>query len=591
MRLRLLVCSLLLLFPKAAGAATPSLGAIRPVGGQRGTEIDLTLSGARLGDALEIIYYQPGITTLSLKKVDDNNVKARIKIAPDCALGLHDLRVRTATGLSELRTFSVGALKEISEKEPNNDFAAPQPIAMNVTVTGVADNEDVDYFVVEAKKGQRISAEVEGLRLGITEFDPCVAIMNSKRFELGVSDDAALVWRDGCTSILAPEDGKYIIQVRESAYAGNGACIYRLHVGDFPRATAIMPSGAKPGETVQVRWIGDPKGEVTTTVKLPPHLEREYGIQRQDEKGYSPYPNLFRLTPLGNVIEKEPNDDAAHATPFTAPMAVNGIIEKPGDVDQFVFKAEKGQVFDVHCYARRIRSPLDSVMYLGKKGAGAMLGADDSFGPDSYFRFQAPETAEYVIWLVDQLGKGGPDYFYRIEVSAVVPQLQVTTNAEQIPLGTGIMSIAVPKGNRQAILMYGNRSDFGGDLNLSAGALPAGVTFEAPTIFASQVVVPVLFSAKPDAPLAATLAELSGKPADPKLSVPSRFEQMSVLVLGQNNVNVWSRTVDRLAVGVTDECPYTIEIVEPKVPLVRSGSMGLKVRAQRKPGFTAPISV
>ncbi len=163
----------------AAFAATPTLSAIRPVGGQRGTELEITLSGARLGDALEIMYYQPGITTVSLKKVDDNNVKARFKIAPDCPLGLHDLRLRTATGLSELRTFSVGALKEIAEIEPNNDFSAPQPIGMNVTVTGIADNEDVDYFVVAAKKGERISAEVEGLRLGITEFDPYVAILNA----------------------------------------------------------------------------------------------------------------------------------------------------------------------------------------------------------------------------------------------------------------------------------------------------------------------------------------------------------------------------------------------------------------------------
>ncbi len=64
-----------------------------------------------------------------------------------------------------------------------------------------------------------------------------------------------------------------------------------------------------------------------------------------------------------------------------------------------------------------------------------MLGADDSFGPDSFFRFQAPEDAEYVIWLIDQLGKGGPDYAYRIEVTPVVPQLVMTTNAEQIPAG------------------------------------------------------------------------------------------------------------------------------------------------------------
>jgi hypothetical protein len=579
------------LVPTNLTAAWPSLTAVRPVGGQRGTELEITLSGARLGDAHEIVYYQPGITTVSLKKLDDNSVRAKIKIAPDCALGLHDLRLRTATGISELRTFSVGALKEVNEVEPNNDFAAPQAIPMNVTVNGIADNEDVDYYMVTAKKGERISAEVEGLRLGISEFDPYVAIMDARRFELGVSDDAALAWRDGFTAIIAPQDGKYIIQVRESAYAGNAGCLYRLHVGNFPRATAVIPAGGKPGETLAVRWIGDAAGETTSTIKLPPTVEREFGIERHDERGFSPYPNAFRLGLLGNVIEKEPNDDQAHATPFAAPMAVNGVIEKAGDVDHFVFKATQGQVYDIHCYARRIRSPLDPVMYLGKKGGGAMLGADDSVGPDSYFRFQAPETAEYVIWLVDQLGKGGPDYAYRIELTPVAPALTMTTNAEQIPLGTPVMAVAVPKGNRQAILVLGNRADFGGELNVAVGKLPAGVSAQAPNIAASQVIVPVLFSATPDAPLSSALAEVTGKPADPKVVVGSQFNSTSVLVLGQNQQNVWSRTVDRLAVAVTEECPYTIEIVEPKVPLVRSGSMGLKVRATRKPGFKAGIYV
>ena len=223
-------------------------------------------------------------------------------------------------------------------------------------------------------------------------------------------------------------------------------------------------------------------------MKLPANLERDFGIQRQDEKGFSPYPNAFRLTPLGNVLEKEPNDDQAHATPFDAPMAVNGVIEKPGDVDQFVFKATKGQVFDIHCYARRIRSPLDPVMYLGKKGAGAMLGADDSFGPDSYFRFQAPEDAEYVVWLIDQLGKGGPDYFYRIEVTPVVPQLHDDDQRR-----------ADSAGNRRHVDRRSQGKSAGDpDLRQSrrfrrrgqswaSAALPAGVTVEAPTIAASQV--------------------------------------------------------------------------------------------------------
>ena len=87
MRFRLfLSCSLLLLIPAAAKAATPSLGAIRPVGGQRGTRNRHHPLGGRAGRrASRIIYYQTGITTVSLKKVDDNNVKARIKIAADCA--------------------------------------------------------------------------------------------------------------------------------------------------------------------------------------------------------------------------------------------------------------------------------------------------------------------------------------------------------------------------------------------------------------------------------------------------------------------------------------------------------------------------
>ena len=572
-------------------AAGPSLTAVRPLGGQRGTEVDVVLSGARLADAREIFFYQPGIMTVSIVKLDDNSVKARFKIAPDCAVGLHDLRVRTATGVSELRTFSVGALKDVAEVEPNNDFAKPQVIPFNVTVNGIADNEDVDYYAIEVKKGERVSVEVEGLRLGVTEFDPYVAILNSKRFEIAASDDAALAWRDGCAGVIAPEDGKYIIQVRESAYSGNGACLYRAHIGHFPRATAVIPAGGRIGEEVKIRWIGDPAGEAATVFQTPKTVVNDFGVLRQDAKGVSPSPNVFRVSEVGNVLEQEPNDDHAHATPFTAPMALNGVIEKPGDIDHFGFKANKGEVYDIHCYARRIRSPLDPVMYLGKKGGGAMLGADDSIGPDSYFRFQAPETAEFVIWLVDQLGKGGPDYTYRIEVTPVRPTLTMTTSAEQIPLGTGVMSVAVPRGNRQAILLLGNRADFGGELAVSVAGLPAGATATVPNIAASQVVVPAVFEAKADAPIAGSFATVTGKPIDEKVQAASTFQSEAVLVLGQNNVNVWSRKVDRLAVAVTEECPYSIEIVEPKVPLVRGGSMGLKVRATRKPGFKAAIAV
>ena len=52
------------------------------------------------------------------------------------------------------------------------------------------------------------------------------------------------------------------------------------------------------------------------------------------------------------------------------------------------------------------------------------------------------------VWLVDHLGKGGPDYSYRIEVTPVAPKLSMTTVTEQIPLvaasiASGLISTVV----------------------------------------------------------------------------------------------------------------------------------------------------
>ena len=161
-----------LAFAAVASAADPQLGGISPYGAQRGTEVEVHFNGARLGDAQEILLYYPGIKVASLEVVNDNSIKTKLSIAPDCRLGIHAMRVRTATGISNLRTFSVGALPDVKEAEPNSEFTTPQKINLDCTVNGVIENEDVDYFVIDAKKGERVTAEIEGIRLGNFFFDP-----------------------------------------------------------------------------------------------------------------------------------------------------------------------------------------------------------------------------------------------------------------------------------------------------------------------------------------------------------------------------------------------------------------------------------
>ena len=121
-----------------AAAAEPRLKTVEPRGGQRGTELTLTFRGDRLKDAQEVFFYEPGITVSKVEPAEDGkSVAVTAKIADDCLLGEHTVQVRCASGISDFHTFYVGALPEIAEAEPNNDFTAPQPVPLNVTVNGV----------------------------------------------------------------------------------------------------------------------------------------------------------------------------------------------------------------------------------------------------------------------------------------------------------------------------------------------------------------------------------------------------------------------------------------------------------------------
>lgn len=579
-----------LLAPTWAFAAAPQLGDLAPRGVQRGKEVEVLFNGARLEDAQEILFYEPGIEVVKLEAVNTNQVKAMLKIAPDCQLGAHRLRIRTATGISELHPLMVGNLPVVTEVEPNSDFATPQVVPINSTVTGVADNEDVDYYVVDAKKGDRITAEVEAIRLGISLFDVYVAIMNSARFELSASDDNALVWQDGIASVIAPEDGKYIIQVRESSYAGNGGCQYRVHIGNFPRPLATIPAGGKIGEPVTVKFLGDVAGDKDQPFTLTANGLQKFPVFAQDDKGIAPSPNWLRVSEFGNVLEAEPNETHDNATKFAAPMALNGVLNQPGDTDNFRFTATKGQVFDIRVHARSIRSPLDPVLYIFAAGGGAIAGNDDSGGPDSFIRFTAPNDGDYVVNVGDHLKNGGPTYAYRVELSPIKPDVRLSV-AEFVQYVQPTASI--PKGNRFALMINASRIDCGGPITIKGVDLPPGVTIETPTMAANLSSVPVMFVAAADAPIGAKLVDLVGvlEDAEKKPILEGHLQQDVVLIRGQNQIPFWTESVPRLATAVTNEAPFTVEIVEPKVPIVHDGQMGLKVIAKRKEGFTAPIKV
>ena len=573
-------------------AASPTLNTILPRGGQRGTEIDVTFDGRQLADGEEILYYEPGIETVKLEAKGANQLQARLKIAADCTLGEHTLQVRTKSGISDYRTFWVGPFPNIDEKEPNTDFASPQKVPLNSTLVGRITNEDVDYFLVEAKKGQRISVEVEGLRLGTTMFDPYVAILDQKRFELASEDDAPLLRQDAFTSAIAPADGNYVIELRESSYGGSNSSYYRLHIGTFPRPSAIFPPGGKAGTEVEVTFKGDITGDVVRKTKLPADITENFQLSFEDQQGLAPSEIPFRLSAVDNVLEKEPNDGRNEATPAELPLAMNGIIQAENDSDWFKFSAKKDQQYDVTCIARTVRSPLDPVMNIYDANGKRLAGNDDNREEvDSYVRFKAPADGDYFVLIQDHLHRGGPTYVYRIEFEPVQPKLVLGIPRNERYKQTR-QQIFVPRGSRFATQFSISRSNFGGEVVFDGSNLPPGITMHAKPAPANMSTWPVVYEAAADAPIGGKLLKFTAKCTEKNQNVVGHFQNRADFIIAAPNQSLFSwKDVDQLAVAVVEELPFTIAIEQPGAPLVRNGSLRVKIVVNRKEGFNEPLTV
>jgi len=571
-------------------AASPRLTIILPRGAQRGKDTELTFSGRLLADVEEILFYEPGFSVKEFKPVNANSFKAVISVSADARLGEQVCQVRTKTGISDFRTFFVGYLPDVVEKEPNSDFTTPQVVPINSTVNGVAASEDVDYYVVDAKKGDRIAAEVEAIRLGTTLFDPYVAILDAKRFELASADDSPLLVQDCVVTAIAPEDGKYTIEVRESSYGGNGNCRYRVHIGNFPRPTAVYPAGGKIGEEVELKFIGDAGGDFAQKFTLPNEVIPEYGVFAGKEGSWSPSWNTFRLSDVGNSLEVEPNNDRATATPSDFPSAFNGILQETGDQDFFKFTAKKGQQFEVECYGRRIRSAIDPVMSLYDAKGGRVASNDDSRGPDSYFRFNVPADGEYTLHIRDHLMRGGPAYVYRVEFQPISPGLTLSI-ARTERYGQYRQQIFVGRGNRFGTNINLARRNFGGELVLAPKELPVGITMHHDKVPANMSVMPVVFEATADAPLTGGLYDFVAHDAE-KPEINGGFSNKSDFVYGAPGQSLYyTKTMHRLPIAVVDEIPFKLDIIVPKVPIARSGSMNVKIVATKKDGWDEAITV
>jgi hypothetical protein len=333
-----------------------------------------------------------------------------------------------------------------------------------------------------------------------------------------------------------------------------------------------------------VTWLGDP-GIEGQTVELNDVPLGASSVLPGNALGLAPSAVPFRVSEYAGVLEIEPNNKNEEATPGAVPGAFDGVIQEDGDVDRYSFEGKKGRVFNARVWARKMGSPLDSILTVHAPSGKQVLFNDDGRGLDSYGRITLPEDGKYLLMVRDHLRRGGETFAYRVELTPVQPNMKITQRRQGKILAT------VTQGNRAALYLGVTRSDFGGPVQLILENLPAGVVATYGELANGQTELPVLLTAAADAALAGSLVSVTGTGKKGEQTITGSFYQDHPVVLGRNKVVIMDTPIRGVAMAVGKKAPFSIDITPLKTPVIQGGSKHLKVLVKRDEGFTKPIKV
>ncbi len=363
----------------------PTIQQTAPLAVTRGESTEIRVKGINLEGAREVVFDNPAVTgrieyvnragKFIGKFIGSNGTKSTIErgapaplhevvltvdVAGDAELELTRFRLIAAAGSTQAQRLSIEPDYAMSrEMEPNDHVAdaigqleAVEPPAI---VAGKVDQPgDVDIVPVAGKAGEELVFHVTAgqvgskLRWKLDLLDESGTVLTSKTV---LEHGPALGYR-------IPADGRYFLRVSDIDSGGGKNHHYRLRIGAFPLLTSVYPLGVKRGAEAEVALRGYNLERRTAKVK-----GAEDWIDLRPEASH----NELRLA-VGEqpeAFEKESGEAMKIDVPVTVNGRVSGFLDNEGerpDEDAFRFEARKGLRYVVEVEARRLGSPLDSVI-------------------------------------------------------------------------------------------------------------------------------------------------------------------------------------------------------------------------------------
>jgi len=442
--------------------------------------------------------------------------EAELEIAADAPPGEREIRLVTARGISNPLVFHVGQLPEVSRKPMRTanfqilgkEAAAlrkrpleevEERITIPCTVNGqIASGESNRYRFI-AHKGQRLVLTTLARQLipYIADavpgwFQPVLVLTDAAGKELAYGDDYRFK-PDPVIFYEVPQDGEYVFAIHDAIYRGREDFVYRVTIGELPFVTSIFPLGSPVGAPV----IPQMKGWNLQNAELSlPAQGADPGVYQlaAHRPGFISNRVPFALDPLPESNEIKPNHDRAHAQKVTLPVIINGRIDKPGDWNVFQFTGQSNAVVVAEVAARRLDSPLDSVLKI-TDAKGQLLAVNDDVDDladglnthhaDSYLMVKLPADGPYYVHIGDTAHNGGEEYAYRLRLSAPQPGFALRV----VP-----SSVSLRGRDSASVTVYAIRQDgLTAPIQVGLKSLPPGFTSQPVTLTGTQAMARLSF--------------------------------------------------------------------------------------------------
>lgn len=475
---QMLRCSAPLLMWLVIGAATaaaqsvclpsPRLLTTFPMGGQSGSEVEVTITGESIEGASELLFSDPRITAKAKLDAEGKPIPLhyRVAIAADCPVGIYDARVLTPLGLSASRIFSVGDLDEAVQAEPSPSVEAAFPLEINSICNAVMPARGINHYRFDAVKGQRVVVDCAAPGID-SKLAPVVIVANSQGQDLTVERRGDLL------DFTAPTDGPFLIKVHDLTFKGGVGYFYRLALREV------------------------------TEDRLPPRMAAVEAV------------DMFSWPPTGlaqeaTLSETWPEDRSSQVQMIELPCDIAGSFFPAADVDTYEFTASKGDVWWLEVASSRVGRPTDpSVLLQRVTGDNADTLVDvaeftdipspvkvssngyaydgppyNAGSPDVLGRIEIPEDGRYRLQITDLFGGTRDDSRnrYRLVIRKAEPDFAIVAWALHGELRNGDRNalskpIALRPGSTLAFeVVVFRRDGFDGDIEMTMDKLPAGVT-------------------------------------------------------------------------------------------------------------------